>query len=195
MNKKNDLFADAAITIFSEHGVKHGTMAQIARQAGVSRQTLYTVYASKSEVLIAAIAHDAERRLHTTLAAWKSDKTLADKIDSFVMHDVLPYFRNLFLALSDPDSEGMIDIQLQLDGIRDARVSIFADSFKPSAPHLISHGLSPRTFADFFIRCADGLMQEARDEAQLTKLYETLKITTLSVLGQGASASGRQGAS
>jgi len=41
---------EAALTLFARHGFKRSSMADIAREAGVARATLYLRFADKSAV-------------------------------------------------------------------------------------------------------------------------------------------------
>jgi len=46
---------DAATTIFAKKGFHHATIKDIARQAGIADGTIYTYFASKTEVLLAIL--------------------------------------------------------------------------------------------------------------------------------------------
>ena len=46
---------DAATTVFAEKGFHHATIKDIARQAGIADGTIYTYFASKTEVLLAIL--------------------------------------------------------------------------------------------------------------------------------------------
>lgn len=46
---------DAALRVFTEHGYARASMEAIARDAGISRKTLYARYANKAEVLAAVV--------------------------------------------------------------------------------------------------------------------------------------------
>ena len=45
----------AAIQLFCEHGFPHTSMEEVAKQAGVSKQTVYSHFGSKDDLFIAAI--------------------------------------------------------------------------------------------------------------------------------------------
>ena len=45
----------AAIQLFCEHGFPHTSMEEVAKQAGVSKQTVYSHFGSKDDLFVAAI--------------------------------------------------------------------------------------------------------------------------------------------
>ena len=55
MTEKNSQILDAAQSVFARYGVSKTTMNDIAREAGIARQTLYNKYPGKSEVLRACV--------------------------------------------------------------------------------------------------------------------------------------------
>jgi AcrR family transcriptional regulator len=57
--KKSEAILEAASTLFSEKGVS-ASMEEIARRAGVSKQTLYNRYASKAEIARALSARRSD---------------------------------------------------------------------------------------------------------------------------------------
>ena len=66
--RKSEAILEAASELFSERGVAV-TMAEIARHAGVSKQTLYNRFASKVEIARAL----ADRRSHDITAPLRTD--------------------------------------------------------------------------------------------------------------------------
>ena len=57
MSEKRQDLIDTAIALFGEHGF-HGTgIDWIAREAGVSKKTMYQHFRSKEELIVAALRH------------------------------------------------------------------------------------------------------------------------------------------
>lgn len=73
----------AAQVVFARYGVSKTTMNDIAREAGVARQTLYNTYPSKEAVLRAALRHGAESTIAAVEAKWRDQTNLSDKLDAF----------------------------------------------------------------------------------------------------------------
>ena len=65
-----------AIGVISRYGVRRTTMSDIATAAGISRQTLYSSYANKEEVLAAAICYSADRTMEALEADWSKDGSI-----------------------------------------------------------------------------------------------------------------------
>ena len=51
MNSRTQNILEAAQIVFARYGVSKTTMSDIAREAGVARQTVYNAFATKNEVL------------------------------------------------------------------------------------------------------------------------------------------------
>lgn len=67
------LVLDCAVALLSEHRSEEVTMAEIARRAGMSKRTLYTLYASREELLGAGL----QRMSCTLFRALKPDEQQA----------------------------------------------------------------------------------------------------------------------
>jgi TetR/AcrR family transcriptional repressor of mexJK operon len=52
-----------ATEVFLEFGYEHANLAEIARRAGASKETLYSQYATKADLFVAVIKSDLEFRL------------------------------------------------------------------------------------------------------------------------------------
>jgi AcrR family transcriptional regulator len=67
----SDDILSAAIAVFFRHGLGRVTMEDVAREAGVSRQTVYTRFGSKERLFVAAATHlfdEAHERAEEALA-------------------------------------------------------------------------------------------------------------------------------
>jgi AcrR family transcriptional regulator len=79
--KREEKIIDASVRVFSRYGVKRTTMNDVALEVGIARQTLYTVYSSKDEVLRATIRLFTDRSLANIEAATAAAASLRDKLD------------------------------------------------------------------------------------------------------------------
>jgi AcrR family transcriptional regulator len=70
---KTEAILDAALEVLAERGPT-APLEEIARRAGVSKQTIYNHYGSKSELVLAL----CERRVHEMTAALATPAALAD---------------------------------------------------------------------------------------------------------------------
>src|SRR6266704_6227938 len=55
VSARRNQILDAATTVFAEKGFYRATIKDIARQAGIANGTIYTYFASKTEVLLAIL--------------------------------------------------------------------------------------------------------------------------------------------
>lgn len=71
--------SSAAATLFSEKGVEHTSMDEIAKQAGYSKATLYVYFKNKEEI-ISILVLESMKKLHTYLTdALQSQSDMYDK--------------------------------------------------------------------------------------------------------------------
>ena len=73
---RRDDVLDAGFAVFMQHGFTKTTMADIAAEAGVSRQTVYRVCNDKTAVFRAVAA-----RLHESIAGWQQRILLGTALD------------------------------------------------------------------------------------------------------------------
>lgn len=83
MSERESTIQKAAVSVMSRYGLSKTTMADIAAEAGVSRQTLYNAYANKEEVVRAAVRSLGMTAIADFVAACATASSLEDKIDAF----------------------------------------------------------------------------------------------------------------
>jgi AcrR family transcriptional regulator len=96
----------AAMRQFSRYGVGKTTMHDIAKEAGVARQTLYNLYPGKNEILRGAVRMSIAQTFSLTEAAWETETTLDGKIEQFFLHGPLHWYD---VIQSTPDVAELID--------------------------------------------------------------------------------------
>lgn len=186
MNEKEMRYIEAAIDVFSRYGVRRTTMGEIAEQAGVSRQTLYASYASKEEILAAAMRHAMDKTVAAIEADWATIEDIDGKLDAYFQHAVIVYFE---LIKNMPDANDLIA------GIGSAAIAerergeetkrkALATLFEPYRSSLKSSGTDACDLADFVQTSAANFKYTAVDEAHLRRLLATLKSAVLSLLGE-----------
>lgn len=106
MNVRNQKLIEAAQSLFARYGVSKTTMNDIAREAGVARQTLYNAFPNKDEVLRAAIRVAAENTRTQIESAWAEQTTLSDKIETFCMLGPLAWYD---MVQASPDAADLLD--------------------------------------------------------------------------------------
>lgn len=90
-SKTRELFVDAAKKLFVKNGYDETTMIDIAKEAGLSRRTLYAYYESKVEVFQAVINHEVEKVIMQLQAIEELNIAAPQKIVEFIFS----YFRSI----------------------------------------------------------------------------------------------------
>jgi len=84
---------EASLVLFARHGFPRTSMADIAREAGIARATLYLHFRDKRAVFEALAASLVEDALASAQSAWRDDAALADNIAEAVLAKDLGFFR------------------------------------------------------------------------------------------------------
>ena len=110
---------EAALTLFSRHGFKRASMADIAREAGVARATLYLRFADKRAVFEALAASVVDDALAGAEAAWRDDALLAENLEATILGKDLRFFR---LLRATPHGAELFDLDADLARVEAARL-------------------------------------------------------------------------
>lgn len=185
MREREEKIVEAAVGVFSRYGVKRTTMNDIAREAGVVRQTLYNVYASKDDVLRATIRWYADRSLAATEAECADAATLGDKLDIAFKHLIVapyelihatPHAADILSGLSEAAAEEM--------AIADERYRAAIEALLvPHEKRLRSVGLNPQRLSDLVEAAWNGFKYKAKSKKHLMELHASLKVLVLMAAG------------
>ncbi|WP_333714207.1 TetR/AcrR family transcriptional regulator [Yoonia sp.] len=168
---------DAVIGVVSRYGIKRTTMDELARQAAVSRQTLYDRFGDKDGIFAAAIAYSAKRVEEALQTGFAQQTSLGDKIDVFYSVAVLPFYE-LFRRMPDvADFEKGLGAHSKAtsNAATRRRQEILAAMF---AEHVSQGGRTPEQIAVFFDKSCNRakLFSETIEdlEAYLSLLKESI---------------------
>lgn len=106
MNSRDTNILDAAGRVFMRYGISRTTMNDIAREAGVARQTLYNAYPNKEEVLRAAARKSIDETVDAVTAAWDGLDDLEEKLNSF--NELVP-LKWYDMVQASPDVSELVD--------------------------------------------------------------------------------------
>lgn len=184
MSEREDRLIEAAIRVIGRYGIKRTTMGDIANEAGVSRQTLYTCYPSKDEVLRGTIRHMCKCALSRIEAACDSAHSLGEKLDiAFEQLAIEPYR----MMHASPEASDIVvgfnevcTVELQQAG--EKQRDIIEAILEPYAASLEGSGLTLRQLADYVRFSTSGFKKSAESEAHLRSLLTTLKTVLLATL-------------
>ncbi len=184
MTEREEKIVDAAIRVIIRYGMKRTTMNDIAEEAGISRQTLYTVFSGKEEVLQATIRLIADRALDAIASGSAGAETLGDKFDIAVDHLAIRPYRMLSAT---PDAG---DIIIGFNAAARDELAVAYERHRVAFEHLLqpyeeriaASGLTLRALSDFIQNAVTGMKHEAKSEQHLLVLLQTLKIMVLKLV-------------
>ena len=186
MSNREQEIITAAINVFSRYGFRKTIMADIASETGISRQTLYASYASKEDILAAAVKHSMKEILENLTQSWEMLDTINEKLESYFEIAIFPYF-DLLRAM--PDYEDLMNGFNQAGKAEKERAieqkkKLFQSLFENYQEQLEATDTSPYDLADLFCSSSENFMHTANDRAHLERLTNSLKMATLSLLGE-----------
>ena len=82
MTKKTHIL-NAAAKVFFERGVRKAKFGDIAKEAGISRPTLYAAFEDKNAIMVATIHHVSEQFLQTIREQIADKVTVEDRLKLF----------------------------------------------------------------------------------------------------------------
>lgn len=95
-----------ATEMFARQGYRKTSMDEVAQQAGVAKGTLYTYYATKNELLMAAVALEKREHLGEVVAVMDPERPAAERLRGWLMAVLLmPSRMPLTAALMRGDQE------------------------------------------------------------------------------------------
>ena len=186
MDEKQQKIISCAIEVFSRYGVRRTTMGDIAENAGVSRQTLYASYANKEEVLRAAVTQLSNNTIAEIQSAWADSDTIGEKLDLYLQLAVIHYFDMLSHL---PDSADLVS-GFRAIGAEELAIAeqqkqdMLEQQFQPFEAELKNRGMSSRSLAELFQTSSTNFKYVAEERADLIRLLDSLKQTTMVMLGQ-----------
>ena len=158
---------EAALAVFARYGFARTGMAQIAREAGVSRPALYLWFENKPALFQALADYLKVSALAAAEAAWTDGAALAANLEAVILAKDLPLYR---LLHASPHGAELMAVDA---GVTAATARALDDDFAEILSRRIAtqSGLDLSAFdcAEGFgaalAMIAAGLKHEARDEA------------------------------
>lgn len=77
---------DAGFACFGDQGLGRTTMEDVARRAGVTRQTIYRYFPSKDDLVMRLVLREEDRFIEGTRRAFAADGTLEEAISHGVLY-------------------------------------------------------------------------------------------------------------
>jgi AcrR family transcriptional regulator len=177
MSISKEMLVEAAIRVILRYGVRRTTMHDIATEAGVSRQTLYAVFANKEAVLRGAVRLVADGALERIERGCAEATSLDTQLDIVFEELALAPFR---LVHSAPEANDIVDglTAACADEVREASARYRLAIERVLAPYMrrLEGGeVTPEALSDFVQSSLHAFKKLARDEPHLRELLATLK--------------------
>ncbi|WP_425405729.1 TetR/AcrR family transcriptional regulator [Hwanghaeella sp.] len=188
MTEREEQFAEAALRVIERYGMKRTTMGDIAGEAGVSRQTLYTVYPSKEDVLRGVIRLTCGRTSAAIDEECAKQEGLEAKLSTMFEHMTLAPYR---MIAAMPDAADFVigfkdAATCELDRAYDRYTDTMRDILAPYAQQIEKAGLNVDRLSAYVVNSAKTFKKEARDEAELVEMLEVLKRMVVLIAGKAS---------
>ncbi len=165
----------AAFQQFTRYGFRRTSMEDLARQAGISRPTLYLHFRNKEEIFRSLSESLHEASLGDAETALKADTPLAERVRSALETKVV---RMLDIVHASPHGAELLDESSRLCGDLAARSEarlhrLLTDAFRSAARSgeidLRGAGLSAAAAAELIRLAAYGLKSPGTDPAEFRR--------------------------
>jgi len=161
---------DAALVVFARYGYQRASMADIAREAGVSRPSLYLWFENKPALFNALADHLKVEALNGAQAAWSPDVDFAANLEATILAKDLTFYT---LLHASPHGAELMSVDAALTASMVAELDAgFAATLAARASEAAAAGqIDLAAFedaADFgrtLALLASGLKHEVRSEA------------------------------
>lgn len=165
---------DTVTEVVTRYGMQRTTMAEIARAAGVSRQTLYDRYRDKDGIMAAAIDLIGSRVCEELRATFAEEPDLSRKLDSYFRIAIWPTYEIMRVMPDAADFErGMgAASTAAIDRVADAKEAILTRLFEQ---HLPPTGPPPEQVASFFEKSSCRAKMTGMEREDLEQFLSTLK--------------------
>lgn len=188
MTDKNLKMLNAAVATFARYGVKRTTMGDVAKEAGISRQTLYSSFPNKDELLAAAILHLSKGIMSQVYAEWETVTNFDEQLDIYFKHAVIAVFEMIKTShvvdgIAGQSTEFRKDVAARaLLKVGEMAQRALAEKLSPFRKEIEDTGQTIEQFATFIYTTAKGLENIATTSEELLPLLESLKISILKTI-------------
>lgn len=175
---------DAALQVFMRYGVARSRMSDIATEAGVVRQTLYSFFDNKDDILCATIRHYSDMSLAEIKCAWEDLDSCEDKLDAYYERAILSSFT---IISASPDARDMIGGhnaagRAETQKAQAEKTKAWAEVLAQYLPAPRNSASSITQLAEFIVLSSLGLRDQAQDLEQLNALLDVQKQSVLAYI-------------
>lgn len=178
----------AALTLFGRHGFQRTSMADIAREAGIARATLYLRFSDKPAVFEALAALLVDEALARAEAAWLPDAPLSVNISATLLAKELVFFQ---ILNTTPHGAELLELDAKLTAAHVARLDAgFTALLVKRGREAVRDGADLTAFDDaegfaaFLTAAGSGLKRETRTEPAFRSIVDRLARVSARAAGQ-----------
>ncbi len=176
---------EAASRLFARYGVRRVSMADIAAEADLSRQTVYAHFEGRDGIVAATVAYLTDRVFAQLAEDWERAETLDQSLDTFFEVAILGVYD---LMQATPDVEDILSITTRHPVARQAVAEVDARKETALAAELAKHrariegsGQRVEDIARFLTVTAVAYKTTAPGRDELVALLATLKAAVLAL--------------
>lgn len=183
LNETEEKIVEAAIRCFVRFGARKTAMADIAAEAGVSRQTIYDLLGGKDDLIRSSIRVITDRNLAAVRSRLDACETLSEKLDAYFAETVIKSFELLQTAgdaedlVSGHNAAGRDEIAHS----HQRHEVLVRELLMPHEKALGENGLTIEQQAHLFVTTVMALKYGASNRQDLDELLKTLKTTILAL--------------
>lgn len=177
MSENKIRILEATLETVSRYGVRKTSVSDIARQSGLSRQTIYNLFETRDDIFRAAIAYAGETsrsRLRAKIARLES---LSEQLDAMFQEFVMIGFE---FSRQSPDAHDIVEGAHEvghdvLKASFSANADLIADILEPYDREISEKGVSRQQLARSIEISGRGSKREADSASDLKELIQTQK--------------------
>lgn len=186
MSETKIKLVEAATNMFSRYGVKRTSMAAIADEAGVSRQTLYATFSSKEDLLASAMQSVIADIISALEKDWQQCNSLEEVLTTYFKHAVyqpfeimkdLPDLKDLLHGIDEATTKVVKETKAE-------KTKILAKQLLPYKDQFEANGTNATSVANFIVTTTTELKYSATSRRELDNLLKTLKLAILAMLNK-----------
>lgn len=184
MDRTTRNIVQAGRLMFGRFGFAKTTMADIAKQAGVSRQTVYNAFDCKEDILRAVTRAIGQDSLSELAAAWELDETLEQKLATFQRVGPLSWFTEVRAA---PDWSDILHglsttAAEELAETENAWVAMLEDMLRRHVRDFEGKPIDTGDVSRFFYSSSKNAKYGVDDPAEMTRTLAMILEATMALL-------------
>ena len=174
----------AATSVFARYGFKRTTMNDIAREAGVSRSTLYGLFSDKEELLQASMIQYFDDAISGINEHLDDSMSLDRQLDLVFEWVVVRGFK---MTKQAPDAKDIVDgiHPVWTDALQEKYaevIDLVVGLLKPYDKQIRAAGMNTRDLAQLLCAASGSLKKVAQNASHLRKMHSDLITLTTAAL-------------